>query len=275
MPLDFATAFTRGVRLPCYRVRNHLTRTSPDKKSDDWTAIFFHLEARLGALRSWRWSWWSYWSRLAEFILPRRYRWLVTANTYNRGLPINQAIIDETASQAMLVCAAGLWTGLTSPSRPWFKLKQALPWLTLDAAGKAWLEDTEHRRYRGLAGSNYNQMAQAFQDVTTFGTSPPIVYEHDETIIHCALPCAGEYFLAVGASLVDDTLYREFTLTVNGIVDMFSLEECPQQVKKLWAAGGAGLETVCDRARDRAKFLHSRPLGRPRYLAGPWYLFIP
>lgn len=244
MPLDFATAFYERSSPTLLSRQKPSDADKPDKKSDNWPAIFFHLEARLGALRSWRWSWWSYWSRLAEFILPRRYRWLVTANTYNRGLPINQAIIDETASQAMLVCAAGLWTGLTSPSRPWFKLKQALPWLTLDAAGKAWLEDTEHRLYTVLAGSNfYNQMAQAFQDVTTFGTSPPIVYEHDETIIHFALPCAGEYFLAVGASLVDDTLYREFTLTVNGIVDMFSLEECPQQVKKLWAAGGAGLET--------------------------------
>jgi hypothetical protein len=69
-----------------------------------------------------------------------------------------------------------------------------------------------------------------------------LAYEHVDTVIHCALPCAGEYYLALGASLVDDVMYREFTLTVNGIVDMFGLDNCPEQVRKLWVEGGAGLE---------------------------------
>lgn len=242
-PLDFASSWYEASSPTLLSQQKPSDADKMQRPGKNWGTIFVHLESRLAALRSWRWSWWSYWSTLAEYILPRRYRWLITANTYNRGSPRNNAIVDETATQAMLVCASGLWTGLTSPSRPWFKLAQTMASMELDAAGKAWLEDTEEKLYAVLAGSNfYNIMAQGFQDVTTFGTAPVLVYEHVDTVIQCTLPCAGEYFLAVGASLVDDVLYREFCLTVNGIVDMFGMDNCPQQVRKLWAEGGAGLE---------------------------------
>lgn len=209
----------------------------------DWSTTFTHLEARLGFLRAWRYTWWAHWNRIAEFFLPRRYHWLVVANKMTRGSPINDAIIDSTATLAMQICASGLWTGLTSPSRPWFKLGIGLPSVQLDAAAKAWLEDTEQRIYSVLAQSNfYNTMAQAFQDVTTFGTAPVIIYEDYEDVIRCYLPCAGEYYLACGARLDVDTLYREFTLTVAQIVEMFTLDNCPQQVANLWTAGGASLD---------------------------------
>jgi hypothetical protein len=168
---------------------------------------------------------------------------LVVANRMSRGDPINDQIIDSTGTLAVRTCAAGMWTGLTSPSRPWFKLGIGLPFDQLDADGKEWLEDTEQRIYAVLAQSNfYTTMAQAFQDVTVFGTAPVIIYEDSEDVIRCYLPCAGEYYLAVGARLSVTTLFREFTLTVEQIVDMFTLEKCPDQVQKLWADGGAALD---------------------------------
>lgn len=244
MPLDAATAYYEASSPTLLAKQNPADADKLQRPGADWPTIFQHLEARLGALRNWRWSWWSYWADLALYILPRRYKWLVTANTYNRGSPVNNQIIDETATQAMLVCASGLWTGLTSPSRPWFKLTtQEFHLKSVDAAGKAWLEDTEQKLYTVLGGSNfYNTFAQAFQDVSVFGTAPITIYEQDEHVIQCMLPCAGEYYLAVGASLVDDVMYREFTLTVNGIVDMFGLDNAPEEVRELWVQGGAGLE---------------------------------
>lgn len=244
MPLDFATAYYEASSPTLLAKQDPADASKLQRPGKDWPSIYQHLEARLGALRNWRWSWWAYWAELAEYILPRRYRWLVTANTYNRGSPINNTIIDETATQAMLVCAAGLWTGLTSPSRPWFKLTvQKIHEKQIDASAKAWLEDVEQKLYTVLSGSNfYTIMAQAYQDVVTFGTAPINIYEHDDHVIQCVLPCAGEYYLATGASLTVDVLYREFTLTVNAIVDMFGLENVPEEVRKLWVTGGAGLE---------------------------------
>ena len=206
----------------------------------DWDTLFSHLEARLGMLRSWRFSWWAAWQTLARFFLPRRSIWLVTANRMDRGQPLNDAIIDSTGGLAVRTCSSGMWTGLTSPSRPWFKLANSFSWQPLDADGKAWIEDTQERLFAMLAGSNfYTQMAQAFQDVTVIGTAPVIMYEDDEEGIRLYLPCAGEYYLAVGARNSVDTLYREFNMTVRAIVEMFGFDNCPHQVQTPFNTGGA------------------------------------
>ena len=220
--------------------------TAPEKlrkPDDDWGEIFNYLEARLNMLRTWRWSWWAFWSVLAKFFLPRRYHWLVVANRMDRGNSLNDQIIDSTGTLAVRTCAAGMWTGLTSPSRPWFKLGIGLPWIQLEADGKEWLEDTEQRLYTVLGQSNfYTTLAQGFQDITVFGTAPVIIYEDFEDVIRCYLPCAGEYYLACGARFSVTTLYREFTLTVQQIVDMFTVKNCPDQVQVLWNKGGSSLE---------------------------------
>jgi len=214
---------------------------APDFK---WDVIFTHLESRLGSLRMWRYSWWSYWARLAEFFLPRRYHWLIVANRLNRGSALNDAIIDSTGTLAVETCASGMWTGLTNPARPWIKMDSALPWVKLDADGKEWVEDTEQRLYTVLAQSNfYTELAQAFQDLVVFGTAPFVIYEDFEDVIRLYLPCAGEYYLGTGARLAVDTFYREFTYTVAQIVEMFTLANCPEQVANLWRAGGASLDT--------------------------------
>lgn len=213
---------------------------APDFK---WDVIFTHLEARLSSLRMWRYSWWSYWGRLAEFFLPRRYNFLVVANRMSRGNAINDAIIDSTGTLAVETCASGMWTGLTNPARPWIKMDSALPWVKLDANAKEWVEDTEQRLYTVLAQSNfYTELAQAFQDLTVFGTAPFVIYEDFEDVIRLYLPCAGEYYLGSGARLAIDTFYREFTFTVAQIVEQFKLENCPENVATLWNTGGASLD---------------------------------
>jgi hypothetical protein len=215
----------------------------PELDDFKWGCVFDALEARLGSLRNWRYSWWSYWSSLAQFFLPRRYTWIVVPNKMTRGNPINDAIIDATGTLALETCAAGMWSGLTNPARPWIKMESALPWLKVDAEGQEWLDDTQERLYSVLAGSNfYTILAQAFQDLALFGTAPFIIYEDFEDVIRLYLPCAGEYYLGTGARLARDTLYREFNYTVLQIVEMFGAANCPEQIRKLWMMGGSSLD---------------------------------
>jgi Bacteriophage head to tail connecting protein len=217
----------------------------PQKEAADWNRIFSHLESRLGMLRNWRYSWWAYWSVLAQFFNPRRYHWVIVANRMWKGSALNDAIIDSTGLQALRTCAHGMWSGLTNPSRPWLKLDKALPWLELDADAKDWLEDAEQRCSTVLAQSNfYTEMAQAFEDLTLFGTAPPIIYEDAEDVIHLYLPCAGEYYLACGARNEVDTLYREYTQTVIEIVEFCEMQngDCPAEVMRHYDTGGASLD---------------------------------
>lgn len=218
---------------------------APPPRQAAWPRYWAHYVAGLGARKAWRYTWWAHWARLAEFILPYRYKWLVTANSYNRGLPVNDRMIDETALLAMQICGNGLLDGLMSQWRPWFKIKpgDAGAGRPADAAAIAWAAIVEERLYAILAGSNfYPVMGQAFRDVATFGTAPVHIMEDFEDVIRLYLPCAGEYYLGVGARLSTDTFEREFTYTVKQIVDRFRLENCPPEIREHWKKGGAALE---------------------------------
>lgn len=210
-----------------------------------------HLEQRLVALRNWRQSWWTQpWADISEFLLPRRSIWLTqsmggnpTPNNMTRGKQINNAIVDPTGTFALRVCAGGLMSGLASPSRPWFKMQPAIKHVQLDAAAQAWLDETQDRIYTVLAGSNfYNAFAQECEDLVAFGTAPSIVYEDEKDLIRLYNPAVGEYYLAVDATGRVNALYRLFVMTVQQIVDFFTLEACPGPVQKAWEQKGAQLD---------------------------------
>src|SRR5262250_2179119 len=91
--------------------------------SDEDLNLHRHVNERLLGLRVNRYSWWVHARELADFILPRRYRWLITPNMMNRGSPINQHILDSTGTLAARNLSSGIMSGVSSPTRPWFRLK--------------------------------------------------------------------------------------------------------------------------------------------------------
>ncbi len=209
-----------------------------------WDRTYKHLETRRGQLYTWRYSFWAHWSRLAEYFSPRRYLWIPVANRTWRGNPINEAIIDSTGLQALRTCAAGMWSGMTNPAYPWFEMGIALSWIELDAPAKQWLESTTKRITTVLGQSNfYEIMRQAFEDTALFGQAPVIVYEDYEDVVRFYLPVAGEYYLGVGARFSVDTLYREFTLTILQIVEMFGVENCPEEVQVMWENADGSIDS--------------------------------
>lgn len=220
------------------------TMPAPQKRLLGWTQYYSYLEERLAMMNVWRLSWWEHWALLAQYLLPRRYHWLINPNNTSRGFPLNQAIVDPTGTQAMRVCASGLMSGLTSPSRPWFKLKPRGSTSDLDQDAVLWFEMVESRIYEVMAGSNfYDSMAQMYEDLVVFGTAPVLMYEDDQDILRCYNPCAGEYFLSSSSSLRNNTFYRKFVLTTAQIVDMFGLDNCPAEVQSMWVTKGSALET--------------------------------
>src|SRR5882757_1939174 len=81
------------------------------------------VAGRLMGMRTNRYSWWTHWRELADYFLPRRYKWIITPNQMARGSPINQHILDSTGVICARNLASGLVSGKSSPTRPWFKLR--------------------------------------------------------------------------------------------------------------------------------------------------------
>lgn len=240
--------------------------TTIRKADPDWILLRGHLQSRLAMLRNWRTSWQEHWTLLETYLLPRRGIFInvawPTPNANIRGLPINQNIIDPTGTQAMRICASGMMSGLMSPGRPWFKLRpsklkvknfrspsavgaQIQHGTTQMFGGDAaeWFEEVEDGLYDIMQKSNfYDSGAQMFEDLSTFGTGPTIIYEDERDVIRCYNPCPGEYLLASSNANRVESMYRQFVMTISQIVEMFGIENCPRDVQEMWREKGSSIE---------------------------------
>ncbi len=219
---------------------------------EDWVVLKNHLESEISMDRTWRDTWWiSNYSDLAKFILPRRSIWLTQSagglpspNSMTRGLEINQAILDPTATFATRICAGGLMSGLASPSRPWFKISPALRGIQIDDEARQWLDSVEDVVYTVLARSNfYNAFAQECEDIVIYGTAVNIIYEDEKDLIRCYTPCIGEFYLGSGGTLRVNRFERVFVYTIAQMIDFFGVENCPSDIQKLWFEKGGALTT--------------------------------
>lgn len=217
------------------------------KSYGDMAQIRKDAEQRLENMRQYRYSWWATWGEIAEFMLPRRYKWFIINNQVNRGSYINQKIIDTTVVKAIRDLAAGMMSGVINQSAQWFSLSL----LNQDVADlpdvKVWLAECRDRMMMVMAESNFYQAAHtAFVDLSVFGTAPIIIYEDFENVITCFNPCAGEYFVGSNDKFEVDTLYREFTLTVKECIEKFGRDNCSPNVTNLIDSNQLGSEvTIC------------------------------
>ena len=204
-------------------------------------AAIRYSEGRLIGLRVNRYSWWVHWRELADYFLPRRYKWIITPNMMARGSPINQHILDSTGVICARNLASGLVSGKSSPTRPWFKLRIGKIDSTQTSPVSLWLAECERLLYLIFSESNfYNTIAQFYFDLVIFGTASMLIYEDFENVINCINPCAGEYYIDIDGKYRPTIFYREFTLTVSAVVDEFGYDNCSPSVQQLYTdAGGA------------------------------------
>jgi hypothetical protein len=214
-----------------------------DKLPETVDACAAYCSQRMETMRGYRIPWWTHWAQLAEMYLPRRYRWFITPNQYNRGSPMNQSIVDETGLLAARTLATGLLAGLTSPTKPWFRLGlQGVDELP-EGPEKEWLATCTKRMLEVYARSNfYQSLGQAYHDMAVFGSAAQIQYEDSEDVVRFYNPCLGEFFFGLDNRLQVDTLYREYTYTVSECVKEFGLENLSPSTQNL-AKTASSLDT--------------------------------
>lgn len=198
-------------------------------------AYYTYVQGRLMGLRVNRYSWWTHWRELADYFLPRRYRWIVTPNMMGRGSPINQHILDSTGVICARNLAAGLVSGKSSPTRPWFRLRVGTIDSTQTTPVSLWLAECERIMYLIFAKSNfYNCIAQFYYDLVVFGTASLLIYEDFDNVINCYNPCAGEYYVDIDGKYRPTVFYREFTMTVDACVNEFGIDNVSESIRQLY-----------------------------------------
>lgn len=202
---------------------------------------------RLNALRLDRRPWWEHWRELSDFFLPRRYVWLLSDNERGRVKSKNPFILDGTGTQAARTLASGMMNGITSPTRPWFRLRLAGYEDETDSEVRVWLDEVQRRMMTAMAETNfYNSLAVLYLDLVVFGTGSMLIYEDFEKVFHCQNNALGEFYLAMDPQHRVNVFAREFRYTVAQCVEEFGLENCSVRVRNAYEAGGARLQETVD-----------------------------
>lgn len=189
-------------------------------------------------------QWLKLWRELSDNYLPQRYRWLMPSKEYYANRARRQYIINNTGTRAARVLQAGMMNGITSPSRPWFKLRVAgLSASAIPHGLAVWLEEVERRMLRVMAESNfYNSMAVMYLDMAVFGSAANLIYEDRESIIRCYNPPLGEYYFIQSDRMQVNGFIRKLNLKVYQYVQRWPDRRLwSERVKLAVERGGAAL----------------------------------
>lgn len=190
------------------------------------------LRNRFEALKSERAQWLQEWREIAEHMRPRAFREFRA--DVNKGDKKHQKIINFTPLKSARTLASGMMSGITSPSRPWFRLTvSGSPQLTEAPTVKGWLSESERVLREDAAKSNiYKALHLVYADLGPFSTSAMLVDEDDEDGARAYVFPVGSYVLACSERGDVDTLFREVSLTVLQLVKKFGLEVCSQKAQQ-------------------------------------------
>lgn len=180
-------------------------------------------------------DWRPHYKEISQFQLPRAGRYLDSdkdISQTNDGSKKHQRIINGTAGEAIKIIASGLMGGLTSPSRPWFRLALSDKDLMDFGPVKEYLQVVRDRLLCVFARSNfYTSSAKLYKELPVFGTAPMFIKEDFESVIRCRPFTVGEYYLMLDASYRVVGMYRQYELKARQILEYFGNgEDNPQNI---------------------------------------------
>lgn len=168
---------------------------------------------------------------VSDWVDPARGRSLGLGDNADRRKQIN--LIDSTPRKAFRTLKAGLMGGLSSPSRPWFKLKLR-GFESPKHEMKVWLDECQRIMYDVLASSNaYNALSNCYGDLGLFGVYAGIVRSSYEDVIHIQSFPVGSYLMAQNDNGIVDTLHWTVKMTVREIMQRWP-DKASDRVKGMY-----------------------------------------
>lgn len=195
------------------------------------------LEARFTALKSERSGWEGDWRKIVEVIAPNRGRF--ASSDRNKASRRNgKRLIRNAGRFGLRTLAAGMQSGLTSPSQPWFRLETDDPELSERPGVRAWLDAVEAVIYRIFAVSGFYQTAHAaYYEMGGFGQCPIYMGDDFENIVSWRPFTVGEYWIGTGHEGTVTSMHHESRWTVEQAVHRFGLKAVSRTVREQWDKG--------------------------------------
>ncbi|GHV46811.1 phage head-tail connector protein [Synergistales bacterium] len=174
-----------------------------------------------------RTKWEARWRAQAEQFAPARGRFNITEEGKRDTLRRNsrpRIIPDEFA--------AGLKSGLTSPTRPWFALGIFEPELSKYERVKAWLSDVTEAMLTVIGRSNfYDQIFTVYKEEGVFGTGCLYVDEDEKEVFRCQAYTVGQYAIGHDKNKLVNSFARSLSFTASQLALEFGEEKLPPEIR--------------------------------------------
>lgn len=169
----------------------------------------------------------DWWRKLSDMYAPNRGRFSVDEQ------PRKQAVrFNSRARQIPDDFAAGMKSGLTSPSRPWFTLTLYDTGLAELENVKSWLTEVQDVMQGVMLRSNlYDQLYDVYKEQGIFGTGALLIEEDDENLLHAQSLTVGSYAIGVNKRGKVNRFCRQFRRTLTQLVDEFGENALPQELR--------------------------------------------
>lgn len=198
---------------------------------------FEEVTQRLYDLKGQRSSWEPLWRHIRDYIAPDAGRF--DSDRRDDGRNRYQKIIDATAVDALDTLAAGMQSGISSPTRQWFKLTTSDPKLDEAFEVKKWLEDTQRAMQMLFTRSDvYRALHSIYAEMGAFGVGAAVMTHGARPgTMDCIPLTIGEYWLAEDFRGQVNTLYREFWMTATQMVEQWGIDRVSETVREAYHAG--------------------------------------
>lgn len=171
------------------------------------------------------------WQLLSRYIYPWRGRFNERGGSMDSERR-DRYLIDPYPQDAVQKCAAGLQSGLTSPSRPWFELSLADQEKADYHPVRQWLDDVRDIMMAVYAaGNTYAMLYDIEAELCQFGTAAALMMQdYDTALWHRSYTC-GEYAGSVDARGRLHAFSRCFELTAPQMVAEFGKDNVSTPVR--------------------------------------------
>lgn len=194
-------------------------------------------------LRSWlqteQSSWLPHWAQLSAFCLPRNQRF--NYYTPDQGYRLDGDLMDNTGTMALRTLAAGMMSGMSSPTREWFKVKTDSDELNQLAEVQDYLEHGADQCRAAMLRSNfYPTLHDAYSNLGLYGTQAFCLLENEQDDIRCFPYPIGSYFISGDADLRITLVMRIVNMTAQQLVETYGIDNVSSTIKSYYESNAGG-----------------------------------
>lgn len=177
------------------------------------------------------------WKAIRDYELPFIGHFDDTADNSNPARRKDTNIAQGCAWLAAQVFAAGVMSGLTPPSRQWFKFSFSNSALNENLDVLKILDQRQEIVSAVLAKSNfYNSVHSVYLELP-FGQCPLCIFKDAKLGVRFMPMTIGTYFIAVDGYGKVNTIGRRYELTISQLADNFGKNSLPQEIQRKIESG--------------------------------------